>query len=101
MMYSTREISPDAMWKPAGNKGKYTEGQCTETLDSAQKHNWVVGSQILTPRAKIKHCQLNSHLFEAAFVGLHRVVFFIYFYLHFFSATHFEWGRKPIHIQYN
>ena len=48
MMYSTREISPDAMRKPAGNKGKHTEGQRTETSGSAQERDWVVGSQILT-----------------------------------------------------
>ena len=48
MMYSTREISLDAMQKPAGNKGKRIEGQCTETLGSARERNWVVGSQILT-----------------------------------------------------
>ena len=48
-MYSIGEISPDAMQKPAGNKGRHTEGQCTETLGSAQECNWVVGSQILTP----------------------------------------------------
>ena len=47
-MYSTREISLDAMWKPARNKGKHTEGQRTETLGSAWEHDWVVGSQILT-----------------------------------------------------
>ena len=29
MMYSTGEISPDAMRKPAGNKGRHTEGQRT------------------------------------------------------------------------
>ena len=48
MMYSTREISPDAMQKPAGNKGGHTEGQCTETSGSTQEHDWVVGLQILT-----------------------------------------------------
>ena len=48
MMYSTREISPDAMWKPTRNKGKHTEGQCTETLGSTRECDWVVGSQILT-----------------------------------------------------
>ena len=48
MMYSTREISPDAMWKPARNKGKHTEGQCMETSGSTQECNWVVGLQILT-----------------------------------------------------
>ena len=47
-MYSTREISPDAMRKLAGNKGKHTEGQCTETLGSTWERDWVVGSQILT-----------------------------------------------------
>ena len=47
-MYSTREISLDAMRKPAGNKGKHTEGQRTETSDSTQECNWVVGSEILT-----------------------------------------------------
>ena len=50
MMYSTGEISPDAMWKPAGNKGRHTEGQHTETLGSTQECNWVVGLQILTER---------------------------------------------------
>ena len=48
MMYSTREISPDVMQKPAGNKGKHTEGQRMETSGSAQECDWVVGSQILT-----------------------------------------------------
>ena len=48
MMYSTGEISPDAMRKPAGNKGRHTEGQRTETLGSASEHDWVVGLQILT-----------------------------------------------------
>ena len=48
-MYSTGEISPDVMWKPARNKGKHMEGQRTETLGSTQECNWVVGSQILTP----------------------------------------------------
>ena len=48
MMYSTREISLDAMWKPTRNKGKHTEGQCTETLGSTRECDWVVGSQILT-----------------------------------------------------
>ena len=48
MMYSTREISLDVMWKPAGNKGKHIEGQCMETLGSAQECDWVIGSQILT-----------------------------------------------------
>ena len=33
MMYSTREISPDAMQKPAGNKGKHTGGQRMETVE--------------------------------------------------------------------
>ena len=47
-MYSTREISLDVMQKPAGNKGKHTERQRTETSGSAQECNWVVGSQILT-----------------------------------------------------
>ena len=47
-MYSTREISLDAMRKPARNKGKHTEGQHMETLGSAREHDWVVGSQILT-----------------------------------------------------
>ena len=47
-MYSTGEISPDAMRKPAGNKGRHTEGQHTETSGSAREHNWVVGLQILT-----------------------------------------------------
>ena len=47
-MYSTREISLDVMWKPARNKGKHTEGQCTETLGSARERDWVVGLQILT-----------------------------------------------------
>ena len=41
-------ISPEAKWKPAGNKGKHTEGQHMETSGSAWEHNWVVGSQILT-----------------------------------------------------
>ena len=41
-------ISPEAKRKPTGNKGKHIEGQCTETLGSAQKRDWVVGSQILT-----------------------------------------------------
>ena len=49
-MYSTREISLDAMRKLAGNKGKHTEGQRTETSGSAQERDWVVGSQILTVR---------------------------------------------------
>ena len=48
MMYSTRGISPDAMWKLAGNKGKHTEGQHTETSGSARERDWVVGLQILT-----------------------------------------------------
>ena len=47
-MYSTREISLDVMQKPARNKGKHTEGQRMETSGSAQEHDWVVGSQILT-----------------------------------------------------
>ena len=47
-MYSTREISQDAMRKLARNKGKHTEGQCMETLGSAWECDWVVGSQILT-----------------------------------------------------
>ena len=47
-MYSTREISPDAMQKPARNKGKHTERQCTEISGSAWERNWVVGLQILT-----------------------------------------------------
>ena len=47
-MYSTREISPDAMRKPPRNKGKHTEGQCTEILGSARERDWVVGLQILT-----------------------------------------------------
>ena len=50
-MYSTREISPDAMWKPAGNKGKHTKRQRTETSGSTWEHDWVVGSQILTMRS--------------------------------------------------
>ena len=41
-------ISPEAEWKPTGNKGKHIEGQRTETLGSAREHDWVVGSQILT-----------------------------------------------------
>ena len=48
MMYSTREISPDAMRKLAGNKGKHTEGQHMETSGSTPECDWVVGSQILT-----------------------------------------------------
>ena len=48
MMYSTGEISPDAMRKPAGNKGRHTGGQHMETSGSAQECNWVVGLQILT-----------------------------------------------------
>ena len=55
MMYSTREISPDVMQKPAGNKGKHTEGQRTETLGSAREHDWVVGSQILTTSQDIQN----------------------------------------------
>ena len=47
-MYSTREISPDAIWKPARNKGKHTERQCTETSGSTRECDWVVGLQILT-----------------------------------------------------
>ena len=47
-MYSTREISLDAMQKPAGNKGKHTEGQHMETLGSTRECDWVVGLQILT-----------------------------------------------------
>ena len=47
-MYSTREISLDVMRKPAGNKGRHTEGQHTETSGSAWERNWVVGLQILT-----------------------------------------------------
>ena len=47
-MYSTGEISPDAMQKLAGNKGRHTEGQCTGTPGSTRERNWVVGSQILT-----------------------------------------------------
>ena len=42
-------ISLEAKWKPTGNKGKHIEGQRTETSGSAREHNWVVGSQILTP----------------------------------------------------
>ena len=60
MMYSTREISPDAMQKPAGNKGKHTEGQCMETLGSAQEHDWVVGLQILTGRGIPKITKLRT-----------------------------------------
>ena len=41
-------ISPEAQWKPTGNKGKHIEGQRTETSGSTWEHNWVVGSQILT-----------------------------------------------------
>ena len=48
MMYSTGEISLDAMWKLAGNKGRHTGRQRTETSDSTREHDWVVGSQILT-----------------------------------------------------
>ena len=48
MMYSTREISLDAMQKLAGNKGKHTEGQRMETSGSAWECDWVVGLQILT-----------------------------------------------------
>ena len=48
MMYSTREISLDAMRKSAGNKGRHTEGQHMETSGSAWECDWVVGSQILT-----------------------------------------------------
>ena len=48
MMYSMGEISPDAMRKLVGNKGKHMEGQCTETLGSTRECDWVVGSQILT-----------------------------------------------------
>ena len=51
-MYSTREISLDVMWKPAGNKGKHTEGQYTEISGSTQECDWVVGSQILTLSVK-------------------------------------------------
>ena len=47
-MYSTGEISPDAMQKPAGNKGRHTEGQHIETLGSTWERDWVVGLQILT-----------------------------------------------------
>ena len=47
-MYSTGEISLDTMWKPAGNKGRHTEGQCMETSGSTWECDWVVGSQILT-----------------------------------------------------
>ena len=47
-MYSTREISLDAMRKLAGNKGRHMEGQHTETSGSAWERDWVVGSQILT-----------------------------------------------------
>ena len=54
MMYSTGEISPDAMQKPAGNKGKHTEGQCMETLGSARECDWVVALQILTPVRFVK-----------------------------------------------
>ena len=48
MMYSTREISLDAMRKLAGNKGRHMEGQHTETSGSAWERDWVVGLQILT-----------------------------------------------------
>ena len=48
MIVQYGEISLDVMWKPAGNKGKHTEGQCMETLGSAWECDWVVGSQILT-----------------------------------------------------
>ena len=37
-------ISLEVEQKPAGNKRKHIEGQCTETSGSAQEHNWVVGS---------------------------------------------------------
>ena len=49
-MYTTREISLDAMQKPAGNKGRHTEGQHTETSGSARERDWVVGLQILAER---------------------------------------------------
>ena len=35
---------------------------------------------------------------STAFLILHRVVLYIYIYLQFFSATHFEWGQKTILI---
>ena len=41
-------ISLEAEQKPARNKGKHIEGQCTETSGSTREHDWVVGSQILT-----------------------------------------------------
>ena len=41
-------ISPEAEWKPTGNKGKHIEGQRMETSGSARERDWVVGSQILT-----------------------------------------------------
>ena len=53
MMYSTREISLDVMWKLAGNKGKHTEGQHMETSGSTWERNWVVGLQILTSTQNI------------------------------------------------
>ena len=37
-MYSTREISLDAMRKPARNKGRHTEEQHTETLCHCHGH---------------------------------------------------------------
>ena len=48
MIYSMGEISPDVRQKPVRDKGKYKEGQCTETSGSAWECDWVVGSQILT-----------------------------------------------------
>ena len=60
-MYSTGEISPDAMRKPAGNKGRHTEGQHIETLGSTWERDWVVGSQILTQHPHILSDQNNLH----------------------------------------
>ena len=60
MMYSTREISLDAMRKPARNKGKHTEGQCMEISSSAWECDWVIGSQILTqPISSSNHYYLG------------------------------------------
>ena len=41
-------ISLEVKRKPARNKGKHIEGQCTETSGSTRECDWVVGSQILT-----------------------------------------------------
>ena len=72
-MYNTREISLDAMRKPARNKGKHTEGQSTEISGSAWERNWVVGLQILTTTCCVRIMKESGHSWEQRAEGRERI----------------------------